>query len=200
MIFRKAKLITEKQLIIITGCAGSGKTTIGKELAKQLGYAYVDKDTVTRTFTDFILKKLGSSSGDRESALYKNEILPIEYSATFKVCREILENGDSVIVTIPFISQISDWNKWLDIKREARIDDSVQIKFIWIKHDIDAEKKNILRRGAERDKYKINHWDEYSSSVEDAYPSAEFEAYIYENDCEADMNDTLLEVKKWLKK
>lgn len=187
-------------LVIITGCAGSGKTTIGEELAKQLKYAYIDKDTVTREFTDFILCKLGSFAGDRESDLYRTEILPIEYRVTFKVCREVLSNGNNVILTIPFISQISDWNKWLEIKKESKIPDNVVVKFIWIHHNIDTEKKNILKRGALRDSYKIKHWEEYAKSVEGIEPTFEYNAYIYVNDCEVKLSDTLEEVKRWIKK
>ncbi len=187
-------------LIVITGCAGSGKTTVGKELAKQLGYAYIDKDTVTRDYTDHILKRSGSFEGDRESDLYKNEILPIEYRVTFKVCREILENGTSVVLTIPFIGQIRDRSKWLAIKEEARIGDDVNVKFIWIKHDINTEKKNILKRGASRDAYKLSHWDEYADSIEGIEPAPELNAYIYVNDCEAKLTDTLVEVKRWIKR
>lgn len=201
-LFNKKKTSDEKELylIIITGCAGSGKTTIGKELAKQLGFAYIDKDTVTREYTDFILTKLGSYEGDRESDLYKEQILPIEYRVTFKVCREVLENGDSVVLTIPFIGQIRSWSKWLSIKNEARIKDNVNIKFIWIKHDIDTEKKNIIKRGATRDKYKLDHWDEYAESVDGIEPIAEFNAYTYVNDCEVKLADTLEEVKQWIRK
>lgn len=200
-IFSKAKMVKKesvKQLIIITGCAGAGKTTIGKELAKQLNYAYVDKDTVTREYTDFILNKLGSSEGDRESELYRNEILPIEYRVTFKVCREILSNGSNVVLTIPFIGQIMDFQKWEAIRKEARINHDVIVKFIWIEHDIDTEKKNIRNRAASRDKYKLEHWDEYADSVDGIEPAAEYHAYVYVNDCEAKLSDTLEEVKKWI--
>lgn len=200
--FNKKRKSNENKLylIIITGCAGSGKTTIGKELAKHLGYAYIDKDTVTRDYTDFILTQLGSFAGDRESDLYKNQILPIEYKVTFKVCREVIENGDSVVLTIPFIGQIRDWSKWISLKKEAGIMEDIDVKFIWIKHDIDTEKKNILKRGAVRDTYKINHWDEYTESVEGIEPSAEFDAYIYVNDCEVKLSDTLEEVKQWIRR
>ena len=116
---KKKSIYEKKQLIIITGCAGSGKTTIGKKLAQQLEYAYVDKDTVTRDYTDFILKKLGSFEGDRESELYKNFILPIEYRVTLNLCREILENGSNVVLTIPFISQIKDYLKWIELYNNA---------------------------------------------------------------------------------
>lgn len=189
-----------KQLVIIAGCAGSGKTTVGKELARQLGYAYVDKDTVTREFTDYILNKLGSFEGDRESDLYRNDILPIEYRITFKVCREVLENGVSVVLTIPFIGQIRDYQKWEAIRREARIKDDVTVKFVWIKHDINTEKKNIKNRAAKRDQYKLEHWDEYAESVDGIEPVSEYNAYIHVNDCEAKLSDTLEEVKKWIGK
>lgn len=51
--FNKKKVKTK--FIIISGFAGSGKTTIGKELSRVLGYMYVDKDTLTTRYTDYIL-------------------------------------------------------------------------------------------------------------------------------------------------
>lgn len=188
----------KKQLIIITGCAGSGKTTVGTELAKQLGYAYVDKDTVTREYTDFILTKLGSSEGDRESDLYKNEILPIEYKVTLKVCDDVIKNGANVVLTIPFIAQIRDYQKWEQLCDQSNINKDVDVKFIWIEHDIDTEKKNIKNRGATRDRHKIEHWDEYAESVDGIEPAPEYNAYIYVNDCDAELSDTLEEVKRWI--
>ncbi len=191
---------SKKQLIVITGCAGSGKTTMGKELARQLGYAYIDKDTVTRDFTDYILVKSGSSRGDRESDLYRNDILPIEYKITFKLCREILSCGSNVVLTIPFIGQIKDWSKWLGIKNQAKIEDSIDVRFIWIKHDIDKEKKNIKKRNASRDEYKLSHWDEYAVSIDGIEPTEAYNAYVYVNDCDAKLSDTLEEVITWINK
>lgn len=197
---KKKSIYEKKQLIIITGCAGSGKTTIGKKLAQQLEYAYVDKDTVTRDYTDFILKKLGSFEGDRESKLYKNFILPIEYRVTLKLCREILENGSNVVLTIPFISQIKDYLKWIELYNNAKFKADTQFKFIWIEHNIETEKANIKKRNASRDKHKIEHWDEYAESVNGIAPAAEYKAYNYVNDCEINQNGALDEVIAWIKK
>lgn len=188
-----------QQFIIITGCAGSGKTTIGKNLARKLGYCYIDKDTVTREYTDFILKASGSYSGDRESPLYRNKILPIEYRVTFKLCREILENGCSVVLTIPFISQIQDISKWEEIKQQAKIN-TENIKFIWIEHNIDTEHANIINRNAARDKYKLEHWEEYAESVEDLYPAPEYKAYVCNNDCNINIDITINDIIQWIRK
>lgn len=189
----------KRQLVIITGCAGSGKTTIGKTLAQKLGYCYIDKDTVTREFTDFILERSGSSKGDRESQLYRGEILPIEYSVTFKLCREILDNGNNVVLTIPFISQIQDFSKWEEIRTAARIRNK-EVKFIWIEHNIETEKENLISRDAARDKYKLEHWEEYAKSVEGICPAYEYQAYIYTNDCNINLDTAVEEVEKWVRK
>ena len=188
-----------RKLVIITGCAGSGKTTVGKTLAQKLGYCYIDKDTVTREFTDFILERSGSSKGDRESQLYRGEILPIEYSVTFKLCREILDNGSNVVLTIPFISQIQDFSKWEEIRTAARIRNK-EVKFIWIEHNIETEKANLVSRDAARDKYKLEHWEEYAKSVEGIYPADEYQAYIYTNDCNINLDTAVEEVEKWIRK
>lgn len=190
----------KKQLIIITGCAGSGKTTVGKAISKELRYAYVDKDTVTRDFTDFILKELGSTEGDRESAIYKEKVLPIEYRITLKLCREILENGSNVVLTIPFISQIGDYSKWVNLRQDAKLGLDIEVKFVWIEHNIDTEKANIIKRNAARDQYKMAHWDEYADSVEGIVPAQEYRAFPYVNDCEANLSEAIKEVLEWIGK
>ena len=50
-----------KKLVLIGGMPGSGKTYIGKELAKQAGL-FVDKDTISRFFTEKILIAINGSS------------------------------------------------------------------------------------------------------------------------------------------
>lgn len=197
---RKIENNMKKQLVIITGCAGSGKTTIGREIAKAMNYSYVDKDTVTREFTDFILTELGSYEGDRESAIYKEKILPIEYRISLKLCRELLDCGSSVVLTIPFINQIQDYTNWQKIKRTAKISDDVKVKFIWIEHNIDTEKANIINRNATRDKYKIENWENYALSVEGIEPAKEYEVFLYVNDCETNLSEAIEEVIAWIKK
>lgn len=190
----------KQTLVIVTGCAGAGKTTVGKELAKQLGFAYTDKDTITSDYTNFILTQLNSFAGDRESALYKEQILPIEYKVTFNICKEMLDNGTNVVLAIPFISQIQDWSKWVSIKNESGIDDNIIVKFIWLRHNIDIERINIIKRNDVRDTYKLEHWEEYSNSVNGVEPADEYNAFIYSNDCNVNLSEAILGLKQWVLK
>jgi len=169
--------------VIITGCAGSGKTSLGEKIARTLRWTYVDKDTVTRGFTDYILVEKGKSCGDRESDLYCRDIRPIEYRITFKVCEENLRLGNPVILTIPFIAQIRDYCKWIDMITEFGMDlTEVDIKFVWINHNEGGEFARITRRGAARDGYKLRHWEEYAKGIDGISPDERYCAYCYDND------------------
>ena len=187
--------------VIITGCAGSGKTSLGERLSREMGWTYIDKDTVTRDFTDFILVDKGKSKLDRESDVYCNNIRPIEYKVTFKVCEENLKLGNSVVLTIPFIAQIKDYSKWLDMIDEYGMYlADISVKFIWINHDEGSEYTRITKRGAERDGYKLMHWEEYASGIADIKPDARYCAYCYDNDGASAAEIYVKDVIEWIRK
>lgn len=186
--------------IIITGCAGSGKTTIGKRIAEEFKCPYIDKDTVTGDYTDHLLIQNGLSSEDRESEYYVNIVRDIEYKATLKVCEENLEIGNDVVLSIPFIAQIQDYSKWknmIDINKLEQM--GVKVSFIWIVHDISMEYERVRNRNATRDKNKLNNWDEYAQTVDGIEPAKEYNPYLFNNDKETDINSSIKEVIKWIR-
>ncbi len=182
----------EKHLLIITGCAGSGKTILGKELAKRLGYAFIDKDTVTGDLTDYALMQSGSYKGDRESGIYKTEIIPLEYKTILRLSKEILECGSNVVLVVPFVSAIRDFAQWEKMKAEGGLPDDIKIHFVWIEHDPKREKANIIDRNSVRDNYKLAHWDEYTSSLDDIVPDPAYRAFIFNSSC---MN--VVDILRW---
>lgn len=147
-------------LFVMAGCAGAGKTTLGKRLARELDLAFIDKDTVANDFTDFIL----GNDGSRESEYYVKEIRPLEYLSTFRLCHELLECGKSVVVAVPFISEIRDYDKWKDLACRTGLE-NVNTVFVWIEHDEEREYQNLIKRNAVRDQYKIKYWKEYCQAV-----------------------------------
>ena len=82
-----------KQFILIGGLPGSGKTHIGKILANDINAVYLDKDTISRDFTEAMLVEIGCSSDDRESELYLAKVRDHEYSTMMKIGMENLELG-----------------------------------------------------------------------------------------------------------
>jgi len=78
----------EKKNIILTGFMGTGKTTVGKLLAAELGYEFIDTDTVIATRCGFSIPEIFRESG--EAAFRRMEA---------DLVRELAEREGLVIAT-----------------------------------------------------------------------------------------------------
>jgi predicted kinase len=170
------------KLLIVTGVAGSGKTYIGKELAKRLPeFVYLDKDTMTRFLVDKILICLDSNETDRESELYTKEIRPLEYKCLLKQTEENLELGKSCIISAPFIKEIYDENYFIDLQDELEFFNT-KLKIIWTYIDEKTARQRILERNAKRDYNKIHNWNEYINTVKhEREPNNNIDMFIIDN-------------------
>ncbi|WP_095645754.1 shikimate kinase [Methanosarcina spelaei] len=79
--------------ITLIGMAGAGKSTIGRALAKHLGYTFIDVDHLIREKTGMPLQTLIDKEGDLAFIRFEEEaILRIE-----QVDRSVISSGGSVI-------------------------------------------------------------------------------------------------------
>ncbi|WP_258166195.1 AAA family ATPase [Paenibacillus sp. PCH8] len=84
-------------------CAGSGKSTIGKKLAAEHHFGYLDKDVVCNTFTGKLLEAHGYSPHDRDvNAYYRDTVMDLEYETLLDVANDNLQLGRSIILDAPF--------------------------------------------------------------------------------------------------
>lgn len=156
---------TVPQVILIGGYAGSGKTELGRTLARRTHWPMLDKDTTTRPVVEAALEKLGIAPSDRESDIYLNVIRPSEYEALTAAMTENVSCGSSAIVTAPFIRELSD-RAWCE--RTAALVSSMNavLHVIWVRCDEPTMKSYIKKRGAARDSSKLANWDDYVSKVD----------------------------------
>jgi predicted kinase len=132
---------------MVGGYAGSGKSELSRIIARETGWAMLDKDTITRPVVERVLEALGRSPHDRESPVYLSEVRPREYEALAAAIRENLECGNSVVATAPYIREFAD-AAWLE--RTAN----------------DYAEFNLRRRGAARDTAKLADWQQYSTGLD----------------------------------
>lgn len=79
--------------ITLIGMAGAGKSTIGRALAKRLGYTFIDVDHLIRESTGMPLQTLIDKEGDSAFIRFEEEaILSLE-----QMDRSIISPGGSVI-------------------------------------------------------------------------------------------------------
>lgn len=151
------------QLILVGGLPGSGKTIVGKELAKAFG-VYLDKDTVAENFSAALLVALGSNANDRESQIYLDQVRPLEYSTMMRLACENLDQGRSVVCSAPFVREFND-PSWVDNMRfEAEYHDAI-LRRVWVHADLSTMRIRIATRGSHRDTWKLANWDTYTQEL-----------------------------------
>lgn len=151
--------------VLIGGYAGSGKTELGRILARLTGWSILDKDTVTRPIVEYALEALGQPAHDRESDLYLSQIRPREYETLMATAHENTSCGNGALITSPFLQEFSDAS-WLEREQSRFGDDGVPLTLVWVQCDAETMRMYLRRRGAARDTVKLSDWPRYLRSID----------------------------------
>ena len=88
-------LLEAPALILVTGVAGSGKTTLAKRLVEKVWAVYLEKDELQNPF-----------SRSRTSHFYKRRIQRQSYKALWNLALANLKAGSLVIVDAPLVREM----------------------------------------------------------------------------------------------
>jgi len=165
-------------LYLIAGYAGTGKSTLGRKLAKRLNCVLIDKDTASELFVDYIQEQGGFEKG-RESEEYVWNIKPLEYRTMFKLAAQNLAIGNSVVAVAPAIDILQSHEYWKKYSRFWGVGE-YELKVIWMKHDLIRERRNIFERNSPRDANKIKNWDAYAEGVKEWRIDPKFRFFEYD--------------------
>ncbi|MFC9250620.1 GntR family transcriptional regulator [Amycolatopsis thailandensis] len=157
--------------IAVGGYAGSGKTEVGRIIARLTGWGMFDKDTSTRPVVEAMLSSLDKSPHDRESETYLKQVRPAEYEALRNLVLENISCGNSAIMTAPFTRELNDpvWCHRTQADADAH---EARLRVIWVRTDADSMKLYLKRRDAARDVTKLANWDRYLDGVDLQYTPA----------------------------
>jgi predicted kinase len=156
-------------LILIGGLAASGKTTLGREIARITKFAFLDKDTITQPLVEALLVAGDAPGGrdDRQSDLYLGLVRPLEYQTFMDVVVENIKLGVSAIAVAPFLREMTD-QAWLD-NLQQQIPEAV-IHKVWIAPSSELLYERVVSRGADRDRGKLGNWQAYIESCSAILP------------------------------
>ncbi len=74
--------MNKRIIVAVDGPAGSGKSSISKEAAKQLGLKYIDSGAVYRSITWYLLQKYNTKLNPKE---YINDLTDIKINQIFNI-------------------------------------------------------------------------------------------------------------------
>jgi predicted kinase len=153
------------RLIVFAGHAGTGKTTIARLAIPRLHAAggeslcMLDKDTVYGAFSSKVMGLLTGDPDDRDSPTYLENLRDQEYSGLLDIARDNLSIGVSVVLVGPFSREVRS-GRMFDAC-ELGLPPDTPITVVWVLLDEDEARRRIIARADHRDRYKLEHWDEY---------------------------------------
>ncbi|MFG2078686.1 AAA family ATPase [Nonomuraea maritima] len=151
-------------LTLVGGYAGSGKTEFSRFLSDITGWAFLDKDSLTRPMAERLLVSLGGDPHDRHSELYLREVRPLEYRCLMDTAFDNLKARTSAILSAPFIAELCDpdWVSRLTNRCASR---GIDVAVVWVRCDVESMREYIEFRGAARDAWKLQNWETYVSAL-----------------------------------
>lgn len=151
-------------LTIVGGYAGSGKSEFSRFLSDITGWAFLDKDSLTRAMVERLLVSLGGDPHDRHTELYLGEVRPLEYRCLMETAFDNLKVGTSAILSAPFVAELvdPDWVSRLTNRCAAR---GIDVAVVWVRCDPDSMREYIEFCGAPRDAWKLKNWETYVSGL-----------------------------------
>ena len=111
-----------KIIITIDGYSSCGKSTLAKQMAKELGYVYIDSGAMYRAITLYFLRNHIDWTNDNEvKAALKNVNLHFEYNDKLLQSEMILndENVEYVIRDLIIAEKVSDVAAIADVRKFA---------------------------------------------------------------------------------
>ncbi|MBE5742715.1 MAG: ATP-binding protein [Clostridiales bacterium] len=187
----------EKRLILITSPPACGKTRLAKRLSAELNnVVYLDKDTLIPLSKQIF--KVAHKPYNRSSAFFQKNIRDYEYEVILNLGYEAIKYADSVIINAPFRREVRD-KGYLEGLRNRFAKLNAKIFIIWISATPELAYKRMKKRNSDRDKWKLENWDEYVKTVDFSPPDEIEDLFIFKNSTDEESNESFERLLNHLK-
>lgn len=136
----------QPRLILMTGVAGSGKTTLAKKIVPRLWAVYLDNNLIVD----------GLFRDTRRGKAYES-LRPYFYQSLYAITEENLKLRNSVLLDVPHVKemQLAEWRRFIKRMTTRTKAQLVVIKCICSERTL---RSRIRSRGEARDRWKLAHW------------------------------------------
>ena len=169
---------TSTHVILVTGHAGAGKTTLARSIAQKTKGVLLDKDSMFSHFVHKMLLEAGEHPHTRDSAYYTDVIREREYASLCKTISDNIGVAQWVIAAAPWthvsVDELQNIGSMLIAK-------GATVHIVWVGAEEDVQKENLTSRGYFRDRNKLANWEEYRDGLEDNPAASLLADYIIDN-------------------
>ncbi|PKW27260.1 AAA family ATPase [Phycicoccus duodecadis] len=137
------------RLLCVGGAPGAGKTTVGARVARVVGAALVDLDSVTTALVEAVAAGFGEDA-DLDAPRYA-ALREARYACLDAVVGDCLRAGSDVVAVAPFTREAADARAW---RRGARARGAASVTLVWLDVDPAVAAARAAVRGFARDRAK----------------------------------------------
>lgn len=185
-----------KHLILVTSPPACGKTFVTKSLAKALpNCVYLDKDTLIVLSKQIFV--VANEEYNRSSDFFEEHIRNYEYDCVMELAFEALDYNDTVLINAPFTREIRDEEYIADLRKKLAVKDA-SLEIVWVHTDVETVHQRMIKRGSDRDTWKLEHWDEYVATQNYNAPDID-NLIVFDNSNDEEFHSSLEKVTDLLK-
>jgi predicted kinase len=137
--------------LLVCGAPGSGKSTVGALVARQLHAALLDLDTATASLVAVLGDLLGTDNLDDPDFVRLTRAA--RYEALTALAEDNLAVGTSAVMVAPFSTERRDEEAWSILRRRMERVGGVTT-MVWLRISADEVVRRVDQRGAGRDRAK----------------------------------------------
>ena len=131
--------------LVVAGPAASGKSTLGRELARRTGAVLLDLDTLTNPLLDGL--QVGSP-GHWNGPDLRSVVRPARYAVLLAVAREQADLGHDLVLVAPFTAELAGGPEW-ELLRAAVA--PAEPSVVWLQVPPEVLAARMRERGEARD-------------------------------------------------
>lgn len=119
---------------------------------------YLDKDTLIGLSKQIF--KVAHEEYNRSSPFFEENVRDYEYQVIVDLAMEALNYDDTVLINAPFTKEIRD-KKFIADMRSRLQEKNAVLMVVWVETSIEVCHERMIKRGSDRDSWKLAHWDDY---------------------------------------
>jgi predicted kinase len=155
--------------IVVTGAPAAGKSVLGAAVARQLGAALLDMDTVTGPLVAVVAELCGTD--DLDSTRLAELTRSARYRTMLDTAAEILSIGTPVVLVAPFTAERRSVDRWQELSdRLAGAGGTPRL--VWVRLPAEEILRRMRTRDADRDRRKLDDPQRFLAGLTLAPPAA----------------------------